>query len=132
MTSEQRRQVKLLCYVHWILSKRFEVDSGVRDLYTLEEVVTMPGGGSLTCFSGAKLTNRKDLFAQIGWFVYYMLEGEPFNSKNKALTALMVIWCLENYKLEFDKEKVIEFINTVDTMRSGNSDISSWFANQCK
>lgn len=118
--------------MHWILSKRFEVDSGVRDLYTLEEVVTMPGGGSLTCFSGAKLTNRKDLFAQIGWFVYYMLEGEPFNSKNKALTALMVIWCLENYKLEFDKEKVIEFINTVDTMRSGNSDISSWFANQCK
>jgi len=132
MTNEQKRQVKLLCYVHWVLSKKFEVDSGVRDLTTLEEVVSMPGGGSLTCFSGSKLTNRKDLFAQIGWFVYYMLEGEPFNSKNKALTTLMVVWCLENYNLEFDKDRIIEFIKNVDTMRSGNSDISTWFANQCK
>ncbi|MFP4546944.1 MAG: hypothetical protein ACLFQM_02345 [Fidelibacterota bacterium] len=132
MTNEQARQIKLLCYVHWIVSKKYDVESGVRDLYTLEEVVSMPGGGSLTCFSGAKLTNRKDLFAQIGWFIYYMLEGEPFNSKNKALATLMIIWALEFYKLDFDKEKVVEYIDNVDTMRSGNSDISNWFQNHCK
>jgi hypothetical protein len=132
MTSEQKRQIKLLCYVHWILSKKFDSEPGVRDLYQLEEVVSMPGGGSLTCFSGTRLTNRKDLFAQLGWFVYYMMEGEPFNSRNKALTTLMVIWVLEYYKLEFDKDKVVEFVTNVETMKSGNSDISNWFANNCK
>lgn len=132
MTNEHKKQIKLLCYVHWILAKKFESESGVRDLCTLEEVVSMPGGGSLTCFSGTKLTNRKDLFAQLGWFVYYMLEGEPFNSKNKALTVLMILWCLEYYKLDFDQEEVVKFILEVDTLRSGNSDISTWFASHCK
>ena len=83
MTKEQQSQIKLLCYVHWILSRKFKTDSGVRDLHLLKNVVAMPGGGSLTCFSGQKLTNRKDLYAQLGWFVYYMMEGEPLTVKIK-------------------------------------------------
>ncbi len=132
MTNEHYKQIKLLCYVHWIVSQKFNSEAGVRDIITLKEVVSMPGGGSLTCFTGDKLSNRKDLFTQLGWFVYYMIEGEPFNSRNKTLTSLMIIWVLNHYNLKYDTQNLMKFLENIDTMKTGNSDISSWFANNCQ
>jgi len=132
MTEDQKRELKLLCYVNWMLAKKFEDDYGVRDLEALKNVVGLPGGGSLTCFLGERLSNRKDLYSQLGWFVYYMVDGEPFLSKNRSAVLLMLIWTLNYYRLEFDIEGLADFIVLLDTMKQGNSDISLWFSNNCR
>ncbi len=131
MTKEQTKEVKLLCYVHWLLTQKFKGDSGVRDMNALKSVVSLPGGGSLTCFLGEKLSNRKDLYTQLGWYVYYSIDGEPFNSKNRKLVLLMLIWTLKHYQLEFDDNVLTDYIAQMDTLKEGNSDISVWFSNNC-
>ncbi len=132
MTEDQAKQIKLLSYVHWLISRRFGGEPGVRDLNALENAVALPGGGSLTCFLGERLSNRKDLYSQLGWFVYYLLDGEPFNSKNRSVVLLMLIWSLKYYQLELDIEALADFLKSLDTMKQGNSDISLWFASNCR
>jgi len=131
MTDDQQREIKLLCYAHWLLCRNFKTESGVRDIESLKNVVDLPGGGSLTCLLGKRLSSRKDLYSQFGWFVYYLLEGEPFNSKNKALIMLMLVWCLNHYRLKYKIAEIRAYIEELDIMRQGNSDISSWFADHC-
>jgi len=132
MTDDQARQVKLLAYVHWLLIRKFGGETGVRDVNALENAVALPGGGSLTCFLGERLSNRKDLYSQLGWFVYYVLDGEPFNSHNRSVVLLMLIWSLRYYQLEFDVEALADFLRNMDTLKQGNSDISLWFSNNCR
>lgn len=132
MTDDQKKELKLLCYVNWMVVKKFNDEHGVRDLSALRNVVELPGGGSLTCFLGERLSNRKDLYSQLGWFVYYMIDGEPFISKNRSVVLLMLIWALKYYRLEFDIEALADFIVMLDTMKQGNSDISLWFSNNCR
>ena len=132
MTDDQKKELKLLCYVNWMLAKKFGDEAGVRDLGALENVVALPGGGSLTCFLGERLSNRKDLYSQLGWFVYYIIDGEPFISKNHSVALLMLIWTLGYYRLEYDVESLADFIAFLDTMKQGNSDISQWFSNNCR
>lgn len=132
MTDDQKKELKLLSFVNWIVTKKFDDDHGVRDLSSLKNVVELPGGGSLTCFLGERLSNRKDLYSQLGWFVYYMVDGEPFISKNRSVVMLMLIWALNYYRLEFDIEALADFIVLLDTMKQGNSDISLWFSNNCR
>jgi hypothetical protein len=105
---------------------------GLRDLNALKTVISLPGNGSLTCLLGKRLLNRKDLYSQLGWFAYYMIEGEPFNSKNRTLAVLMLIWGLNRYQLEFDAENIAKFVIDLDTMKQGNSDISFWLSNNCR
>jgi len=132
MTDDQKIQIKQLCYVNWLITKKFGGDAGVRDLKSLKNVVSLPGGGSLTCFQGERLTNRKDLYSQLGWFTYYIVDGEPFNGKNRTVALLMLIWALKFYRLEFEVENMVEFVNTLDTLKQGNSDISLWLSNNCR
>lgn len=132
MTKDQIKQLKLICYAHWLLTQKFGGESGIRDKNVLKSVVTLPGGGSLTCFLAEKLPNRKDLYAQLGWFVYYIIDGEPFNSKNRKLALLVLIWNLKYYQLDFDADDLAEFIKNLDTLKQGNSDISLWFSNNCR
>jgi hypothetical protein len=132
MTDDQKKQLKLLCYVNWLINQRFDGEHGVRDLKSLENVVSLPGGGSLTSFLGERLSNRKDLYAQLGWFVYYMVDGEPFNSKNRTLALLMSLWTLKYYRLEFDVDDLADFVKVLDPLKQGNSDISVWFSNNCR
>jgi hypothetical protein len=61
-----------------------------------------------------------------------MIEGEPFNSKNRTLAVLMLIWGLNRYQLEFDAENIAKFVIDLDTMKQGNSDISFWLSNNCR
>src|SRR6056297_3878154 len=102
MTENQKKELILLSYSHWNVCKNLDTDIGIRDMEVLKDVVSMPGGGSLTCLLGEKLTNKKDLYSQLGWFIYYSLEGEPFNSKNKATIVLVLAWVLEHYNLDHD------------------------------
>jgi len=132
MTDDQKKEIKLLCYVNWMVTKKFDSEGRVRDLNSLKNVVSLPGGGSLTCFLGERLSNRKDLYAQLGWFMYYIIDGEPFNSKNRSVALLMLIWALKFYRLEFDVDALADFIASLDTMKQGNSDISLWFSNNCR
>lgn len=132
MTSDQRQEVKLLCYVNWMLTRKFGGETGVRDISSLLNAVKLPGGGSLTCFLGERLSNRKDLYGQLGWFVYYIIDGEPFNALNRTQVLTMLIWNLKYYRLEFDVNTLAEFIVNLDTLKQGNSDISSWFMNNCR
>jgi hypothetical protein len=132
MTDDQKKELKMLCYVNWMLAQKFNDEHGVRDVGALENVVALPGGGSLTCFLGERLSNRKDLYSQLGWFVYYMVDGEPFISKNRSVAMLMLIWTLGYYRLEYDVESLADFITFLDTMKQGNSDISQWFSNNCR
>ncbi|HMA61508.1 MAG TPA: hypothetical protein VKP78_02550 [bacterium] len=128
MTDDQKKELKLLAYAHWNISKTLDTENGIRDIEVLKGVVSMPGGGSLTCLLGEKLANKKDLYSQLGWFIYYTLEGEPFNSKNKALILLVLAWVLDHYNLQYELEEISEYIENLDTMRQGNADISSWFS----
>ncbi len=131
MIDDQQREIKLLCYAHWLLCRKFNTETGVRDLELLKNVIEYPGDGSLTCLLGEQLPTIMDLFSQLGWFVYYMLEGEPFNSKNKALIMLMLIWCLNYYRREYNADEIRAYIDDLDIMRQGNTDISSWLADHC-
>ena len=132
MTDDQRQEIKLLCYVNWMVAKKFNSEGGVRDLNSLKNVVALPGGGSLTCFLGERLSNRKDLYAQLGWFMYYIIDGEPFNSRNRSVAFLMLVWALKFYRLELDFDALADFITSLDTMKQGNSDISLWLSNNCR
>lgn len=132
MTSDQFAQVKILSFANWLLAQKFKSEPGIRDTKALENVVSLPGGGSLTSFQGEKLSNRRDLYTQLGWFVYYMVNGEPFNSRNRSTTLLMLMWCLNYYQLEYDIEALAEFIRNMDPLKQGNSDISLWFSNNCR
>ncbi len=132
MTKDQKKQMKILCYVNWLLAEKYNGHQGLRDIDALKEVLELPGGGSLTCLTGDRLTNRKDLYSQLGWFVYYMLENEPFESKNISSVLLMLLWCLEHYKLKYKMDSLLDFIINLDPMRQGNTDISIWFSNNCK
>ncbi len=132
MTKDQTKQLKLLCYVNWLVAQKIGGESGVRNIDALKSVVALPGGDSLTCFLGERLSNRKDLYTQLGWFVYYLIDGEPFNSKNRTLVLLMLAWCLKYYQLEFDVDTLADFIKNLDPRKQGNSDISLWFSNNCR
>lgn len=132
MTKDQTKQLKLLCYVNWLVAQKLGGESGVRNIDALKSVVALPGGDSLTCFLGERLSNRKDLYTQLGWFVYYLIDGEPFNSKNRTLVLLMLAWCLKYYQLEFDVDTLADFIKNLDPRKQGNSDISLWFSNNCR
>jgi len=132
MTKDQVRQIKLICYANWLITEKVGGDKGVRDLQMLKATVTLPGGLSLTCFLGEKLPNRKDLFLQLGWFIFYMLDGEPFNARNRTTTLLLLLWVLRYYRLGFDAPEFAEYIRTLDTLKHGNSDISLWLANHCR
>jgi len=132
MTEDQIKQMKLACFVHWMITRKHGGDSGLRDIRALEAVVSLPGGGSLTCLQGERLSNRKDLYAQLGWFVYYIVENEPFNSKNHSVAFFMTTWCLRHYQLDFDPEQLRDYIVNLDTMKQGNSDISLWFGGNCR
>jgi len=132
MTDNQKKELKLLCFVNWMVARKFDDDFGVRDLDSLKSVVNLPGNGSLTCFLGERLSNRKDLYSQLGWFVYYMISGEPFISKNRSVVLLMLIWVLNYYRLEFDVEALTDFIIMLDPLKQGNSDISLWLSNNCR
>lgn len=132
MTEEQIKEAKLLCYANWLIVSKMGGEFGLRDLNALKNVISLPGNGSLTCLLGERLPNRRDLYSQLGWFVYYIIEGEPFNSKNRTLAALILIWGLEYYQMEFDVENIAEFVTDLDTMRQGNSDVSSWLSNNCR
>lgn len=132
MTKDQTKQLKLLCYVNWLVAQKIGGESGVRNIDALKSVVALPGGDSLTCFLGERLSNRKDLYTQLGWFVYYLIDGEPFSSKNRTLVLLMLAWCLKYYQLEFDLDTLADFIKNLDPMKQGNSDISLWFSNNCR
>lgn len=132
MTDDQRKEIKLLCYVNWMVAKKFDSERGVRDLKSLKNVVALPGSGSLTCFLGERLSNRKDLYAQLGWFMYYIIDGEPFNSRNRSVAFLMLVWALKFYRLELDVDTLADFITSLDTMKQGNSDISLWLSNNCR
>jgi hypothetical protein len=131
MNKDQVRQLKLLCYINWLLTNQYKSEAGVRDIEALKSVVLLPGGGSLTCLLGEKLSNRKDLYSQLGWFVYYIVDGEPFNSQNRQLALLTLIWNLKYYQLGFNVETLRDFIQNLDTMRQGNSDISLWLSEHC-
>jgi len=131
MTKDQKKQLKLLCYVNWLITQKLGDEPGVRNLDALKIVAALPGGGSLTCFLAERLPNRKDLYTQLGWFVYYLIDGEPFNSKNRTLVLLMLIWCLKYYQLEFEVDTLAEFISSLDPTKQGNSDISLWLSNNC-
>jgi len=132
MTEEQIRQIKMLSYVNWIVTEKFEGDQGVRDMNALKAVVSLPGGGTLSCILGERLSNRKDLYAQLGWFVYYAIEGEPFNSKNRTTVLLILLWVLKYYRLEFDPDELADFIKKIDPLKHGNSDILLWFSSHCR
>ena len=128
MTEDQRQELILLSYTHWNICKTLDTEPGIRDIEVLKDVVSMPGGGSLTCLLGEKLANKKDLYSQLGWFIYYTLEGEPFNSKNKSLIVLVLAWVLGHYDLEYKLEDIANYRDNLDTMRQGNADISGWFS----
>jgi hypothetical protein len=128
MTDDQKKELKILSYAHWNICKNLDTESGIRDIEVLKDVVSMPGGGSLTCLLGEKLANKKDLYSQMGWFIYYTLEGEPFNSKNKAMIVLVLAWVFEHYSLDYDLDQIADYIDNLDTMQQGNADISSWFS----
>ncbi|MCF7886134.1 MAG: hypothetical protein K9M80_06540 [Candidatus Marinimicrobia bacterium] len=128
MTDDQKKELKILCYAHWNICKILDTETGIRDIDVLKDVISMPGGGSLNCLLGEKLTNKKDLYSQLGWFIYYTIEGEPFNSKNKALIVLVLEWVLNHYNLSHDLEDIAEYVDNIDTMRQGNADISNWFS----
>ncbi len=132
MTESQIRQIKLLSYVNWLVAEKFGGDQGIRDLKALQNVVSLPGDGSLSCVLGERLSNRKDLYAQLGWFVYYAIEGEPFNSKNRMTVLLILLWVLKYYRLEFDPDEMADYIKTLDPLKHGNSDISLWFSSHCR
>lgn len=132
MTDDQKRELKLLCYVNWMMAKKFDDEYGVRDFDKLKNVVELPGSGSLTSFLGERLSNRRDLYSQLGWFVYYMIDGEPFITRNRAMVLLMLIWTLSYYRLEFDLEALTDFVVMLDPMKQGNSDISLWLSNNCR
>jgi len=130
MTEDQKKEMKIFAYTHWRVCKELDTDTGIRDIEALKNVVTMPGGGSLTCLLGQKLTNKKDLYSQIGWLVYYTLEGEPLNSKNKATIVLAISWILEHYNIDYDLEQIGDYIENLDIMNKGNADISAWFSKE--
>ncbi|PIS29799.1 MAG: hypothetical protein COT43_03020 [Candidatus Marinimicrobia bacterium CG08_land_8_20_14_0_20_45_22] len=131
MTNDQIQQVKIIGFANWLLARKFGTEIGIRDTNSMENVVSLPGGGSLTCFLGEKLSNRRDLYTQLGWYVYYMISGEPFNSKNRSTTLLMISWCLKYYQIDYDIEALRDFIRNMDSMKQGNSDISLWFSSNC-
>jgi len=132
MTEEQIRQIKLITYVNWLVTERFSGDQGIRDMEALKTVVALPGDGTLSCILGERLSNRKDLYAQLGWFVYYIIEGEPFYGKNRTTVLLMLLWVLKYYRLEFDADQIADFIKTLDPLKHGNSDIALWFSGHCR
>ncbi|HQE95658.1 MAG TPA: hypothetical protein PLV30_07555 [Candidatus Marinimicrobia bacterium] len=132
MTEEQIRQIKLISYANWLVTEKFGAEKGIRDIKALTAAVTLPGNGTLSCVLGERLSNRKDLYAQLGWFVYYMIEGEPFNSKNRTTVLLILLWVLKYYRLEFNAEELANYIKTLDPLKHGNSDISLWFSTHCR
>lgn len=131
MTKDQIQQMKFISYANWLTVEKFGGEPGIRDVKILKSVVSLPAGLSLTCFQGARLPNRRDLYNQLGWFVYYMIDSEPFNSNNRLTVLLLLIWCLRYYHLDFYVEELVEYIKTLDTLKHGNSDISVWFSSHC-
>jgi len=132
MIEEQIRQVKLITYVNWLVTERLSGDQGIRDIEALKTVVSLPGNGTLSCILGERLSNRKDLYAQLGWFVYYTIEGEPFNCKNRTTVLLMLLWVLKYYRLEFDADEITGYVKALDPLKDGNSDIALWFSGHCR
>jgi len=132
MTENQIKQIKILSYINWVITEKFGGDPGIRDMKALQSVVSLPGEGSLSCVLGEKLSNRKDLYAQLGWFIYYTIEREPFNSKNRSTVLLVLLWVLKYYRLEFDVDELAEYIKSIDPLKHGNSDISLWFSSHCR
>lgn len=132
MTKEQLQQIKIISYANWLTVEKFGGEPGIRDLNVLKNVVTLPGNLSLTCFQGAKLLNRRDLYNQLGWFVYRMIATEPFNSNNRRTVLLLLIWCLRYYHLNFIGEDLVQYIVNLDTLKHGTTDISAWFTGNCR
>lgn len=132
MTKEQLQQMKIISYANWLTTEKFGGVPGIRDVNMLKNVVSLPGNLSLSCLQGAKLLNRRDLYNQLGWFVYRMLDGEPFNSNNRRTVVLLLIWCLRYYHLDFQAEDLVEYILNLDTLKQGTTDISAWFTSNCR
>lgn len=132
MTEEQIRQIKLISYVNWLVTEKYSGDQGIRDIDALKTVVSLPGNETLSCVLGERLSNRKDLYAQLGWFVYHVIEGEPYNSKNRTTVLLVLLWILKYYRLEYDADEIADYIKKLDPLKHGNSDISLWFSGHCR
>lgn len=132
MTKDQLHQMKIISYANWLVKQKFGGEAGIRDIAVLKNVVTLPANLSLTCFQGAKLLNRRDLYNQLGWFVYRMIDAEPFNSNNRRTVLLLLIWCLRYYHLNFNAEDLAQYISNLDTLKHGTTDISAWFTSNCR